>query len=242
MITNDDDFPYYSDDPDLKPIQPVLSTPEADRRDEQEIRMLLRFMIGSSIEGSDEFMRRARLWQAELKSSHPSSMVISPTDETDADRIRYALLGMMFQALDFWSDRLESLQQNSSQAYQTLSRWFDPLMNNPLMRPARDNIDNLVALGESLIELWINIGRREEQLSRSLVRDQAYDDMVDDVLDYLAQKPEVRDLVQQQSVSMAGEFIGDFRERSTDVDTILADKANAILRRQPKDTPPTPGA
>ena len=51
------------------------------------------------------------------------------------------------------------------------------------------------------------------------------------MLDYLAQKPEVRDLVQQQSVGVAGELVRSLRTRSTDMDSYLEDRANAILGR-----------
>ena len=75
-----------------------------------------------------------------------------------------------------------------------------------------------------------------------MVREQAYEDVVDDVLDYLAQKPEIRDLVQQQSVGMAAEVLGEVRERSSDVDGYIEARANAILRRSRRNDGPPPAA
>lgn len=92
----------------------------------------------------------------------------------------------------------------------------------------------MVSRGETILESWIETGRREEQLSRSLVREQAFDDLVNEVLDYLAAKPEIRDLVQDQGVGMAEEVVGEFRSRSSDIDSLLARVADAILRREPK--------
>jgi hypothetical protein len=230
MLDVEDDFPYYSDDPELKQSDTEMVVPQPSHED-QEFKVLLRFLIGSAVEGNDEFQRRARIWQAELENNRLADLYAPSVDESQADRLRFAMIGFFFDALDTWSDRLQSLQHSSAEAYQAISNWLDPLMNSSLLRPARNNLDNVIASGEALLESWIARGRREEQLSRSLVRDQAYEDMVDGMLDYLAQKPEVRDLVQQQSVGVAGELVRSLRTRSTDMDSYLEDRANAILGR-----------
>ena len=71
---------------------------------------MLRLLIGTAAEGSDELLRRARLWQAEMDKSDPSRMVISPENETEAARLRYTLVGFLFQAIDA--------------GYNSLSRWI----------------------------------------------------------------------------------------------------------------------
>ena len=242
MLPKDDDFPYTSDDPELKQQPALVRAPKSDQDEQQEFRTLLRFLIGSAIEGSDEFRRRLRLWQVELDIVPPSEMVVESADESGTDRLRHALLGIFFQTLDAWSDNLNSLDKRSSRAYRRVSRLFEPLTTSRLLRPARDNYEYMVAKGESLLERWINRGRREERVSRRLVRLQAYDDMIDDVLDYMAKKPEVRDLVQQQSIGMAGEVLGEFRERSTYVDSYIENTANVILGRRRKESQPPPEA
>jgi len=239
MTSKDDDFPYHSDDPELKPPVAQIASPGSDQQEEQEFRILLRFLIGSAVEGNDELWRRARHWQAEVDKARSSETTISPAGETEANRLRYALIGLFFETIDGWSGRLKSIQQTTGHAYQTVTRLVDPVMSSRLLRPVRHTVDHVVSRGESVVESWIQTGRREEQLSRSLVRDQAYEDIVDAVLDYMAQKPEVRDLIQDQSVGMAGEIVGELRERSTDVDSYMANKADAIFRRRRKEAQPT---
>lgn len=231
-MTEDEDFPYQSADPDLQP-PPDQQTPQAiDEHVNQDLKILLRLLVGTAVEGSDEFKRRARLWQAEMNASDPSRMVISLEDETEASRLRYTLVGLLFQALDSGYKSLSLLDKVSSQAYTIFSHMFAPLTKSRLWQPVQGRYDFYGEKGESIVNSWTSIGRREEQLSRALVRQQAYDEIVNDVIDYLAQKPEVRDLVQQQSVGMAGELVDDLRERSSEFDSLLEERVNALLRRK----------
>jgi hypothetical protein len=54
-----------------------------------------------------------------------------------------------------------------------------------------------------------------------------------EVMTQLAQKPEVRELLQQQSMSLAGEVVGEVRQRTASTDALLERLARAILRRSP---------
>lgn len=232
MITVDEDFPYQSADPELQPPQAQSTPQEVDEQVNQDMKILLRLLVGTAVEGSDEFRRRARLWQAEMNISDPSRMVISLEDETDAARLRYTLVGFLFQAIDAGYNSLNLLERVSSQAYTIFSRMFAPLSKSRLWQPVQEHYEFYGEKGESIVNSWINTGRREEQVSRALVRKQAYEELINDVIEYLAQKPEVRELVQQQSVGMAGEIVGDLRERSSEFDSLLEERVNTLLRRQ----------
>jgi hypothetical protein len=100
LITVVEDFPYQSDDPELQAPQDQSTPQEIDEQVNQDIKILLRLLIGTAVEGSDEFRRRARLWQAEMNVTDPSRAVISLEDETEASRLRYSLLGFLFQTMD----------------------------------------------------------------------------------------------------------------------------------------------
>jgi len=239
MTSKDDDFPYDSDDPELKPPPALLLNQKNQQEQEQEFRILLRFLIGSAVEGNDEFWRRARIWQAEIDKAHSVGINSTEASETEAARLRHAMLGIFFQAFDKVSEGYKSVQRGSGSAYQKFSRLVDPVVSSRLLRPVRHTFQHVVSKGETVIESWVQTGKQEEQLSRSLVREQAFDDLVNEVLDYVAQKPEIRDLVQDQSVGMVGEIVGELRERSTDVDAYLSNKANGIFRRRPKEAQPT---
>ena len=65
---------------------------------------------------------------------------------------------------------------------------------------------------------------------------------VNEVLDYVAQKPEIRDLVQDQGVGMAEEMVGTLRERSTGVDFTWQIRQMPYFAGDPNnDQPPSQG-
>jgi hypothetical protein len=54
---------------------------------------------------------------------------------------------------------------------------------------------------------------------------------MDEVLDYLAEKPEIRQLVQQQGVGLVAELVEQVRERAAEADDLVDRMSGAILRR-----------
>lgn len=239
MNSKEDDFPYASDDPELIPPSSRSIIAVTRQPDERESKILLRLLVGTAVVLNDEFWRRARVWQSEIDKTRTSEVPAPGTDETDGERLRYAIVGMLFQAVDSAADGLKSVSYRTTRVRQRVSRLVDPLVSNRLVRPIRHQVEHAVSIGESAVQSWIRTGRKEDQLSRRLVLEQAYENLVNEVLDYVAQKPEIRDLVQDQGVGMAEEMVGTLRERSTSADSFLAEKAAAIFRRQPKnDQPP----
>jgi hypothetical protein len=233
LVTVEEDFPYQSQDPELQPPQGLPAPQEIAAPEDQDLKILLRLLIGTAIEGNDEFRSRARLWQAGINAADPSRMVISVEDESEAARLRYGLIGFLFQAIEAGYDSLSLLNKVSSGAFTKFSRLFAPLTRSRLWRPVQANFDSYSEKGESIVDTWVNIGRREERLSRALARQQAYEQLVNEVIDYVAQKPEIREIVQQQSVGMAEEIVGEIRDRSFEFDEMLEKRVNTILRRRP---------
>ncbi len=152
-MSKDDDFPYASDDPELRPPVAQLGGLESDQQAEQEFRILLRFLIGSAVEGNDEFWRRARTWQAEVNKARLSGTAISPSIEAEGKRLRYALIGLFFQALDSTSDRFRSLFRTSEKAYHTVARLVNPVANSRLLRPVRRSVNQVVFKGDSVLRV-----------------------------------------------------------------------------------------
>jgi 16S rRNA A1518/A1519 N6-dimethyltransferase RsmA/KsgA/DIM1 with predicted DNA glycosylase/AP lyase activity len=63
---------------------------------------------------------------------------------------------------------------------------------------------------------------------------------VDGYIDYLTTNPEVQELVQLQSTSLATEVVEEVRERSVSADTFLEGIARSLLRRVPRAFLPEP--
>jgi len=161
--------------------------------------MLVRLLIGTAAEGSEEFSRRAKYWRAELEKSDPSRLGISPENETEAASLRYALIGLLFQSIDAGTNGLSQFNRAASTTLTTFSKVFAPLTRSRFWQPVKENFDASRERGELIVKSWMETGRREEQSGRFLARKQAYEDVIDDAIEYLAQKPEVSDLVQNKA-------------------------------------------
>lgn len=233
MATDKDEFPYESADPDLKPVpgRQVVSRAAVEVLPPEEVKTLLRLLIGSAIEGNDEFNRRAREWQAEMNQLDPAKRAVSAENETEADRLRYALVGFLFDAIDTGYRGLTLVDKTASRTISTMSVILSPITESRFWRPVKNRFNRYSGRGETVLSSWTETGRREELASRTLVRKQAYEGMINDVIEYLAEKPEVSDLIQQQSVGMAAEIMDDIRERSAEFDTTLEDRVKSILKR-----------
>ena len=195
---------------------------------------LVRLLLGSAIEGGDQLARRIKDWDVET-DGRGSEIYSELPDETDAERLRYALLGVLSKAPDLAQAALSTAVDVSDSAYRLLSNLLSPVTSSRLMRPAQRGYNKLAARGEVQVEAWIDAGRRAEQHSRALARQAAFDgtdEAIDEMVGILAQKPEVRDLVTQQSVGMAQEVMNVVRQRTAAEDTRWERRVRSLLRRR----------
>lgn len=222
-------------DNQLAPLKPKT---EANQPEQEPLYTLLRLLVGGAVIGADELLRRSKQWQEEINQVVVPKMVIAPISELERNHLRHTLLGLLFQTPEVVETGLSKAGQVSGAAAGLVGRVFSPLVNSRLVRPVKRRYDKLAAQGEAKVEQWANRGRAEEQVSRALAEQaitQLFDELLDEVIIQLAQKPEVRDLLQQQSVSMAGEVMGEVRQRTAGADAILERLARAMLRRTPRE-------
>ena len=218
------------------PPRPVSSDLRRNRKARvEDLQTMLRVLVGGVMEGTDELMRRLKAAQAELESNTVTTTV--DPNETDLDRLRYALISTLIQTPELMWEGLTTAGQVSNKATNFVSKVVGPVASSRLMRPVRQRTDRLIARGQARVDRLLELGRAEEQAGRALAR-RATASGVDELLDYLAHKPEIRDLVQQQSIGMADEMIGELRNRSTAADALAERIARAILRRPQRETLP----
>jgi hypothetical protein len=209
---------------------------------------LMRLLVGGAVMGADGLLRRSRQWQAEIHQAAAPKMVIAPFSEFERNQRRHTLIGLLFETPEVMSRGLAKAGRASGAAAGLAGKVLGPIVNSRLARPVKRPYDNLVAQGQSTLERWTERGRVEEQVSRALTEQaiiQLFDEVMDEVMIHLAQKPELRDLLQQQSFSMAGEVMDEVRQRTADADAILERLARAMLRRSPHEAVvelPTPAA
>jgi hypothetical protein len=195
----------------------------------ETLQTVLRLLVGGVLEGADELNRRLKAAQAELEVETAATTTID-RDETELDRLRYAIIATLVQTPELVQQGVSTANRVSRKATGFLSKVASPIASSWVMRPVRRRYERFVARSEARVERLLDQGRAEELSSRALVR-RTTANGIDELLDYLAQKPEIRALVQQQSLGMAEEMMGELRDRSATADALAERTARAILRR-----------
>lgn len=205
----------------------------------EAMQTVMRLLVGGVLEGAEELNRRLKAARAELELEAAATTV--DPDETGLDRLRYALIGTLVQTPEVVQQKLATANRVSRKATDLVSRVTNPLTSSWVMRPARRRYERFVARGETRFQRLLDRGRAEELSGRALVRRTTANGL-DELLDYLAQKPEIRALVQQQSRGMAEEMMGEIRDRSATADALTERIARAILRRPQREGLPQESA
>lgn len=208
-------------------------------RDDATSKVLLRLLIGLTLEGADELNHRLRDWEAKVAHNSASSYATDTGHEplSDADRRYYALIGMLFAIRQRAERDMAGWVTSPVRAAQHVVNTADRLSRNPLLRPFVKPVKNRAdAIGQHIsdeVERWIVIGQAEEQHSRAVAR-VAVPDVIDEVLQILADNPELQSLIQQQSVGLAEEVVDSVREVTVTADAVLEGVVRKVLNRKPR--------
>ncbi len=208
------------------------SPPDETQPGLENLKLLLRLFVGGGAEAVDELLRRIKERQRLIEQNAPGSMTIVAGDERDADRLRYLLLGLLFEAPHRMVNRLTVARQKAEETANFIDHLFSPLTNSALLRPLRQRHEARVARLEALFEQLIDVGRSEETVGRRLARE-TFEATLDEVFDYMGRNPELRQILQQQSVGLTDEVVDQLRDRAAVADTLVDRIAGAILRRSP---------
>jgi hypothetical protein len=210
-----------------------------DQPEIENLLLLMRLVIGGTAEGVDELLQRLKEQQQKLEQTSAANTTVFPEDETGLEQLRYALIGLLFETPEFAANSLTAVGRTAHKASNLVSRVTGPLFNSRLMRPFQRRYETVVAQSETKLERLAGAGRLEEQTGRLLARETATE-VVDELLAYLAHKPEVRQLVQQQAVGRTEELVDQLRQRTAATDERLARLAGGILGRSSSSPSPPP--
>ena len=200
------------------------------------IESLLRLLVGAGIEAPAELIERLKKWEAIADDTHSDSTL---AEAMAADKLRYALVGFLFESqaqVRGGVSRIGRLVNASSRIFLKSVR---PMTQSKAMQPVTSRYDKLVQRGEATVDRWIARGRSEEPRSRLIAR-QGLGRTIDEVINHLAENPEIRDMVAQQSAGIAEEMVDGVRSRTVAADTILERLARGILNRPPREQLPPP--
>ena len=227
--------------------QTGLQTPS----ETDSLRSVTRLLVGGLVIGIDELISRLSRWEGETTrqaaaASRKSSQEIplpppvpEEITESNAQTIRYALVGLAFEAQDAIKESAKALSKAEKALYRRANPIIKPIASSRMLSPARKRFDYLANRGQQQVDRWISIGRQEETHSKSLTL-VAINESVDDVIDDLADNPEIQQLIQAQTTSLVEEILEEVRERTVSTDIILEGITRSILHKKPRYQLPAP--
>jgi len=211
----------------------------------EDLQLLSRFLICVALLGSDELMERLRFLQGELEADPdlPTSDA-SLEQESELELLRYLSIGLLVRGRESVVSGVRRGMQLTLGGTKSVLGAVDRLTDNPLTRPLRRSV---VARARDLGEkasVVIGEGRREEQKAR-LLADNTISEIIDEVLDFVSESPEVeqliKDMIGQQSAGLAGVVTDNTRSVTVTGDYLIEGLARRLLRRKPRqELPPSP--
>lgn len=202
------------------------------------LKAITKLLVGGVIEGSSQLTSRLREYEAALREEGEGEAT-EPVSEDELDRLRYAFVGLIFDAQATLRRNVVLWAKIADQSARATNRVTQPVTDSFLFKPLRRRFDRLANRGEDSLARWIADGRRQEQPSRDLAR-RTYTEVLDEFIDRLAENPELQDLITQQSIGVASEVRDEVRERTVTGDSLVEGLVRRILRRSPRKELPGP--
>ena len=202
---------------------------------------LLRLLVGGALVGARELRLRLERWQQATPDVASTQAVASRT-ASPSDALRYTLVGMMFETESRMRRRFSIMRRRLARASHEANRFYANAMSDmrytPL-DPLRVRLEEMVYRATMTLDRWADRGRMEEQQSRDMTQE-AVVSVIDELLDYMARNPEVRELIEQQGMSMAETAVDEVRERTATADMWIERIARGLLHRPAnEETAPT---
>lgn len=162
-----------------------------------------------------------------------------PAAETPADTLRYALVGLLFEAPQRMAIESARLRQIDRVVGGLAAPLLDTLNKHHIFDPLLRQFDILTARGEAEVRRWVATGRAEEYHSRKLANI-ALQMGTEATANYVVEHSEVPDLIQEQGAGLADEVVEEMREHAVTVDTFLERLIRRRLGRKPREELPEP--
>lgn len=153
---------------------------------------LLRLALGSALEGSAQFVDHLRRWEQQL--SDGAHVAAGSDSEKAADRVRYALIGAMFDAQRKLRRRADVVGRLAHLVGEQVARAAEPLVE-PLRTSWLADVWKVTLASE--IDRLVQEGRLQEQNARKLTN-RLLGATIDEIIVYLSDNRYVDQLVNSQ--------------------------------------------
>jgi len=221
-------------------IEVITYSKQPDKPRVGTVRMLMRMALGGAVIGREEMKNRFQDKQSDPHIPGVELNRVTPI-ESEADRARYAAVGAIANSSEVLRNSLSNMGQRSDRSYGTLTRALQPVTDSRLLKPFRRRYQRYLDHGDKVVSNWIAAGRREEYLGRQLAQETAVDS-IEETLDYLADSPELDELMTQQSIDLVDDILlDDIRESASNTSLILSNWFNTVILRRKAQLTPTSG-
>jgi hypothetical protein len=201
------------------------------------LQALTRLLVGGAIEGTSQLTTRLQKYQEDLRREAAENSTAGDdsavTSEDELDRLRFALVGLIFDAQSTFRRNVTLWAKIASRSASMTNRVTEPVASSFLFNPIQRRYDKLVRRGEQSLARWIADGRVEEPQSRQLAS-RTYGEIVDEFINRLSENPELQSLITEQSLGVATEMRDEVRERTVTADNVMEGIVRRILRRAPR--------
>lgn len=236
-MNNDPHANGHIQPPSVSPAETTRASQSGDDRFDTTTA-LLRLLMGGALLGTRELRVRLERWQQTIPNP-ASSQTVAPRTASPSDQLRYTLMGMMFETESRMRRRFSTIRRRFAQVSHEANSFYTTVMSDmrytPL-DPLRARFEEMIYRATMAVDRWADRGRMEEQQSRSMAQE-AVVSVIDELLDYMARNPEVRQLIEQQSMSMAETAVDEVRERTATADMWIERIARSLLHRPASENP-----
>jgi hypothetical protein len=209
-----------------------------------------RLLVGLALIGGDELLKRVQDIEQAILTTPPDPAALaeqirnSPTGQYIPDDVRHALIGLAFDLQAQLRTNLPRFLATGDQIFTSLTQPVQSIVSRiPIVSSLGKSIglqlDATHRRGEDQLKRWIAIGRREEPRSRVLAA-MLYKRILDDYIDFFAEKPEVQNLIMGQATGLTAEVIDEVRETTVSGDSFFEGIVRAVLRKAPRTEVPPP--
>lgn len=228
-----------------------LSTKNTNKK-QSRLRTLTRFAIGGIALAMDGITNQMSTWNAvsdeqesdtqpstinygitEITIQPQNSEINQAKNETTGQLARYALIGIVLSAENRISSGFSLIGRIANRLGRAAKPITDPISSSTRLHPVHKRYDKLANRGQAQVTQWINNGREEENRGRQLVQ-VALNETMETSIEYIAEKPEIQELIQSQSTGLANEIIEEVRERTVSADTLAENILRSFLRLTPR--------
>jgi hypothetical protein len=214
-----------------EPIEVITYSKPPDKPRVGTVRMLMRMALGGAVIGREEMKNRFQDKQSDSHIPGAELNRVTPI-ESETDRARYAAVGAIANSSEVLRISLTKMEQRSDRSYGTLIRALQPVTDSRLLKPFRRRYRRYLDHGDKIVSKWIAAGRREEYLGRQLAQEAAVES-IEETLDYLADSPEMDELMTQQSLDLVDDILlDDIRESASNTSLILSNWFNTVILRR----------